>query len=96
MSSDICQVRFDFLDLNLAPPNGDGICNRDAITITGGSSYVPPLCGTNDGQHVYVNFDGTQPITVNIAASSSFTFGRNWHIMVTQIDCNSALLGKVE
>jgi len=90
--TDICQARLDFLDLTLAPPNGDGICNRDAITITGGSSYVPPICGINSGQHVYVDFDGTSSITVNIAASSSFTFGRKWHIMVTQIDCNSALI----
>lgn len=94
MSSDICQVRLDFLDLTLAPPNGDGICNRDAITISGGTTYAPALCGTNSGQHVYVNFDGTQSVTVNIAASSSFTFGRKWHIKVTQIDCNSALRGK--
>lgn len=95
-SSDICQVRLDFLDLTLAPPNGDGRCNRDALTISGGSSDVPTLCGTNSGQHVYVNFDGSQSISINIAASSSFSFGRKWHIMVTQIDCNSALLGKFQ
>lgn len=56
---------------------------------------MPAICGINSGQHVYVNFDGSQSIIVNIAASSTFTFGRKWHIMVTQIDCSSALLGKV-
>ncbi|KAJ6642074.1 hypothetical protein Bhyg_07020 [Pseudolycoriella hygida] len=91
-SSDICQVRLDFLDLTLASPSGDGVCNRDAMTISGGSSSVPALCGTNGGQHVYVNFDGSQSISINIAASSSFTLGRKWHIKVTQIDCNSALI----
>ncbi|KAG4074579.1 hypothetical protein HA402_004450 [Bradysia odoriphaga] len=91
-SADICQIRLDFLDLSLAPPNGDGVCNRDAISVAGGSSYVPTLCGMNSGQHVYVNFDGTQPITINIAASSSYTFGRKWHMMINQIDCNSAKL----
>lgn len=93
-TSDICQLRLDFLDLTLASPNGDGVCNRDALTVTGGSSTVPTLCGVNTGQHVYVNFDGSSSIMINIAASSSFTFGRKWHIMTTQIDCNSALLGK--
>lgn len=63
-SSDVCQLRLDFLDLSLAPPNGDGICNTDAITVTGGSSFVPALCGYNSGQHIYVNFDGSAAILV--------------------------------
>lgn len=89
----MCQLRLDFLDLSLAPPDGNGICNRDVITVTGGSSYVPPLCGINSGQHIYVNFDGSSPITINIVASSSFSFGRKWHIATTQFECDSAQLG---
>lgn len=95
-TSDICQARLDFLDLTLAPPNGDGICNTDAMTITGATNLVPTICGINSGQHMYVNFDGTQSITINIAGASSFTFNRKWHIMITYIDCNSALLGKFD
>lgn len=88
-SSGTCQLRIDFLDLSLAPPNGDGTCNRDILSISGGASAVPSLCGENTGQHVYVNFDGTSPITISISATAAYTFGRHWHIKLTQISCES-------
>ncbi|KAI5641361.1 hypothetical protein NE865_06399 [Phthorimaea operculella] len=49
-NNQICQLRVDFLDMVLAQPNGDGVCATDSITITGGNTIVPPLCGDNTGQ----------------------------------------------
>lgn len=57
--------------------------------MTGGASQVPPICGTNAGQHVYVDFDGTSPIQIAIAATPSYTLGRHWNIKVSQINCVS-------
>lgn len=90
----MCQLRIEFLDLSLVGPTGDGICSTDAITVSGGSSNVPVLCGENSGQHVVVEFDGTSPILITIAATSSFTFGRHWFIRATQFNCDSANRGK--
>lgn len=87
-------MRIDFLDLSLAPPNGDGTCNTDLVSITGGASVVPNICGENSGQHVYVNFDGTSPIVISITATSTYTLGRHWHIKTTQISCDSPWRGK--
>lgn len=93
-SASVCQLRIDFLDLTLAPPSGDGICNTDVLTVTGGASQVPPICGTNAGQHVYVDFDGTLPIQIAVAATPSYTLGRHWNIKVSQINCVSENRGE--
>lgn len=92
-SATVCQLRVEFQDLSLAGPSGDGICNTDVIQITGGATNVPNLCGENSGQHVVVDFDGTNPISITIAATSSFTFGRHWFIRATQINCDSSMRG---
>lgn len=93
-SSTVCQLRIVFSDLSLAPPNGDGTCNTDIISITGGSTQVPNLCGENAGQHVVVEFDGTNPIQITVTSTSSYTFGRHWFIYVTQINCDSQFAGE--
>lgn len=75
--------------MSLVGPSGDGICNTDAITITGGASNVPVICGENSGQHVIVDFDNGNPILITIAATSTYTFGRHWFIRATQINCDA-------
>lgn len=92
-SRSICQLKVDFLALSLAPPNGDGVCNTDVLTISGGSSAVPNICGENTGQHVFVDFNGDDAIQISITATSSYTFGRNWHIKIAQINCDSEYRG---
>ncbi|XP_055376739.1 uncharacterized protein LOC129608957 [Condylostylus longicornis] len=87
--SGICQLRIDFLAFSLAPPNGDGTCNIDYFSVNGGSSRVPRICGENSGSHVYVNFNGENPITLSILTTASFTFNRQWQMQVSQISCNS-------
>lgn len=93
-SSTSCQLRIEFLDLSLAPPSGDGSCNIDTITISGGATNVPTLCGENSGQHVILDFDGTNPISITVTATSSYTFGRHWFIRATQLNCDSANRGQ--
>lgn len=92
-SSTVCQLRVEFLDLSLVGPTGDGVCSTDAITVSGGASNVPVICGENSGQHVVVEFDGTNSISITIAATSSFTYGRHWFIRATQYNCDAANRG---
>ncbi|KAH1002401.1 uncharacterized protein LOC109541859 [Dendroctonus ponderosae] len=84
---DACQVRLDFLTLNLAQPNINGTCTTDALTVTGGASVAPVLCGENSGQHMYMDFNGNQSITITIYVRSS-SASRSWNIKVAQINCN--------
>ncbi|CAG9769869.1 unnamed protein product [Ceutorhynchus assimilis] len=85
--ADACQVRLDFLTLNLAQPNANGVCSSDAMAVTGGASTVPVICGQNSGQHMYVDFNGNAPIVITIYVRSA-SFSRSWNIKVAQINCN--------
>ncbi|XP_057653655.1 uncharacterized protein LOC130892311 [Diorhabda carinulata] len=85
-SSDICQVRIDFLNFILSQPNATGVCTTDALYVTGGAGLVPVLCGDNTGQHIYVDFNGNENIQLIVTTSGS-GFSRSWNFLVTQIAC---------
>ena len=51
LDSEICQLKLDFIDLKLAPPDQDGVCRVDFLSVTGGSSATPTICGENQGHH---------------------------------------------
>uniref|UniRef100_A0A182QZP1 CUB domain-containing protein n=1 Tax=Anopheles farauti TaxID=69004 RepID=A0A182QZP1_9DIPT len=89
-SSGICQLRIDFRSLTLEQPTGDGSCNTDRLTIVGASPAVVPICGENTGQHLYVNFVGSGPISLRIATNGDVSFNRLWNIELSQIACASA------
>ncbi|XP_044731729.1 uncharacterized protein LOC123294684 [Chrysoperla carnea] len=85
----ICQLRLDFLSLDLAQPNIEGVCDTESLVVTGGASRVPVICGENSGQHVYVDFDGNEPIQLTIRTNASVnTMARSWNIKATQIACD--------
>lgn len=86
-------MRIDFLSLTLAQPNGDGICMADSISIIGGASTIPPICGENSGQHLYVNFNAVNDITIIITTNSSASVATFWNIKIAQIGCDSPYLG---
>jgi len=104
-STDICQVRLDFLPTVLGQPDANtvgassGVCgnsNADALTITPGitlpTNSLPVLCGTLSNQHVYIEADRTSDpaATVAITTTSNNVPGtRNWRIKVSQIECSS-------
>ncbi|XP_077301760.1 uncharacterized protein LOC143922409 [Arctopsyche grandis] len=91
-NSDICQLRLEFLELSLAQPDGTGACLNDFMTVTGGSSQVPRICGENSGQHVYINFNGDSPITISISTNTGVDFNRRWNIKLVQLGCSCPTL----
>jgi len=75
MSSDICQLRLDFVDFVIAgPANSDETilstslthCTHDYMTITnGGGAEIPTICGANTGEHLYIDMgSGSADTTV--------------------------------
>ena len=55
-SSDICRIRLDFVDAELASPSTDGTCTTDYFLgthVTGPTA--PKICGYNSGQHIYLD-----------------------------------------
>lgn len=79
----------------LAQPNGDGVCATDMLTITGGNTIVPVLCGDNTGQTLFVDFNGDGAITITVTATLATAFTRRWNIRLTQLGCDCPGLGNV-
>jgi len=94
-SSEICQIRLDFIMGNFAQPAANsGNCDgRDVVTVTsGGGSNVPLLCGDITGQHLYFDAgDASAAGTVAIATNAANAAGgtKSWRIKVSQIECDS-------
>nr|XP_045603360.1 uncharacterized protein LOC123761390 [Procambarus clarkii] len=90
LDNNICQMRFDFITLDLSQPDSNGICTDDFLTVTGGVSSVPMICGYNSGQHIYYDVDpngGAVKLTVDRSAQASLL--KTWNIKVSQIACDS-------
>jgi len=99
-SSDICNIRLDFVSTNLGQPNtATGVCTAgDNLVITPGGGDLlteaqpPTLCGTLTGQHVYLDAGtGTNAatLTLNTLATSTADGTKSWRIKVSQIECSS-------
>jgi len=64
-----------------------GDCLTDTFSITGArNSGTPLICGTNTGQHVYVDSDGQNCHTISLGIGSA-SATRELDIMVTQYRC---------
>ncbi|RWS15546.1 uncharacterized protein B4U79_13640 [Dinothrombium tinctorium] len=89
LSYDICQIRLDFLIMALAQPT-NGNCDIDRFVINGQSQndILPPICGINSGQHMYIDVSKNRgEITLNVLTTGQRS--RRFDIRVTQIECLS-------
>jgi len=102
-SSDICQIRLDFIDTVLTPPlaatDGGvnaGTCNEDSLAIVQPASAIigfNNLCGTLTGQHMYIGTGRANPAaTIQINLDDRDDFERTWKIQVTTLECNNPSL----
>jgi len=88
----VCQLRLDFITMDVAGPNTDsGECDKDLFMVTGTTtdSRVPKICGENTGQHMYVDVKprgGNPQLTMDLGLQAA---SRSWEIKVTQIKCES-------
>ncbi|KAK9874338.1 hypothetical protein WA026_002688 [Henosepilachna vigintioctopunctata] len=73
-SSDIQQMRIDFLDLELlGPTNGTCVNERLVIAGNGINTQVPVICGYNTGQHVYVDVSTLRgPLMLSVLSNMSY------------------------
>jgi len=91
----ICQLRLDFVDVALTQPvlaSGCGTIDNIAIVAggAGGANGLNPpnLCGTLDGEHIYVA-TGKQSTAATITVTKVGTTNSHWQIRVREIECGS-------
>ena len=80
-----CQIRLDFLELELPPPDRFGQCAKETameIQMLGRDPIF--LCGTNSGNHWYFPvLERGSNLLIKGPAGKHF----KWNVKVTQIDC---------
>lgn len=88
------QYRLDFdnfdVDVKTTPDADDGTCIDSFDVTTGSSRNYRTLCGTGNGQHIYLETGRattSQTLTFTIASGST---GSTWKAKVSQIGCYEA------
>jgi len=99
VSTDICQLRFDFVALKLPIDATTGVCGgtnagsflvASPITPVSGPSAPPAICGDNAGYHMYTDVGmSATSTTVTIGTGTSTTDQRIWKIKISQIECSN-------
>ncbi|XP_012279434.1 uncharacterized protein LOC105699195 [Orussus abietinus] len=87
---DVCQFRLDFIQMSIrGPETTNHMCTYDQFIVSG-ANPIPPICGNNDGNHMYVNAGTGQsnPVTLTFVTSGS-NYSRFWKIRVSQIPCST-------
>eukprot|EP00095_Tigriopus_kingsejongensis_P002749 maker-scaffold138_size318692-snap-gene-1.20 protein:Tk02749 transcript:maker-scaffold138_size318692-snap-gene-1.20-mRNA-1 annotation:"PREDICTED: uncharacterized protein LOC102677823" len=87
VSRDVSYIRLDFetmATLGPADETGGGAC-VDTLMITVPSGAIPTICGSNTGQHMYLDIGRDADATAQLAfASNGVSTMRMWDIKVTQ------------
>merc|ERR1712223_1812745 len=61
-----------------------GHCNTDSFTVTSSTRSNPPvICGTNTGEHLYIDISGGECVTLAFSIGSS---SASWNIQVQTFD----------
>lgn len=90
-NANVCQLRFDFTSVNLAPPtttNTEVACDAQFLDING-----KVFCGDLTGQHLYVPIDQStgmlgSEFTLQFSTQGIITgTTTKWNIQVTQLEC---------
>jgi len=106
-STQICRVRFDFESFALSDPvlgtaqatgvanegAAIGDCATDQFSITGPNQGSPVICGTNTGQHMILDSDGSTCHSVMALIDTDTTATRSWTIHVSQYTCQNRYSG---
>ncbi|KAJ9595502.1 hypothetical protein L9F63_013324, partial [Diploptera punctata] len=88
----VSQIRLDFFDFEILGPT-NGTCIEDQFIVTGqnANSIAPIICGSNTGQHMYVDMDNTNgPLRLNMLIMGG-NLPRSFRIKITQIKKGSPL-----
>ncbi|XP_060535575.1 uncharacterized protein LOC132707669, partial [Cylas formicarius] len=103
-NKNVCQVRIDFEKLILAPAKRTVLsttvntetyrCEDDILSISPNNYGIPPICGRNNDQHVYVHLSEMDEqvngvvLEFSLASRESTSLlAPSWKIKVTQLEC---------
>merc|ERR1719510_1455746 len=89
LSTDICQLRLDFVNFDIVITSASGAC-VDSFTPTGPSGRNPEvLCGKLTNQHLYVEQARSSTATKLTFKIGTTSTGATWTVKVSQIECTN-------
>ncbi|EFX82748.1 hypothetical protein DAPPUDRAFT_240999 [Daphnia pulex] len=89
----ICQVRLDFDMFSIAQPNTASVCSTDVFRVAGSLNTVPPICGDNSRQHMYLTSKSTaRNIQLIFSIGSAPTIDRSWRMKISLLPCDADYL----
>ncbi|EFX72901.1 hypothetical protein DAPPUDRAFT_110156 [Daphnia pulex] len=88
----ICQIRLDFVSFAIAQPTA-GTCT-DTFQVGGATTVAPTICGTNAGQHMYLDVpsSATSPTDVQLIFNFAGSATRSWNIKIAMLPCGASYL----
>uniref|UniRef100_A0A0K2T5C2 Putative LOC100161421 [Acyrthosiphon pisum] n=1 Tax=Lepeophtheirus salmonis TaxID=72036 RepID=A0A0K2T5C2_LEPSM len=91
---DVCDFRLDFEMFSISGPSSTdetngGECRDTMMVTTPTGQRTPTICGSNSGQHIYIDVGRMPTDSASIAFQFMGAFNRMFDIKVTQIPCNS-------
>merc|ERR1712079_210748 len=106
VTSTVSRIRLDLTEFSIAGPTAPsltdgtaagtagagaalGQCTTDSFSVTG----APVICGTNMGQHLIVDSDGSTCITAAFSYGISTTQSRAYTIQITQFESTNEMGG---
>jgi len=93
-TQDACQLRLDFEEFSLAPPDETGRCSVDSFMVrTTVGEKVPQMCGENDAQHLYIEMGrgNANPVVLSVMTNGN-EHSRRWRIRVTFVPCDNFVM----
>ncbi|XP_045028652.1 uncharacterized protein LOC116921106 [Daphnia magna] len=85
----ICQVRLDFDMFSIAQPNTNSVCATDVFRVSGSLNPVPPICGDNSRQHMYLTSKSTaRNIQLIFSIGAAPTIDRSWRMKISLLPCH--------
>lgn len=96
-SNDVCWLRLDFETFNIlgaattTEPTSGACVDTFAITSpTTPATLLKPICGSNAGQHIYVDMgnQATDSVTLAFTFTGTSTL-RTWEIKINQLTCSN-------
>ncbi|XP_076044695.1 uncharacterized protein LOC143027310 [Oratosquilla oratoria] len=89
---DVCQLRLDINELDMAPPDITGSCEEDFLRASQDTKFIK-LCGRTIDNHFYLDVDHcVSPFVTFTFTTSDVNYNRRWNIRVSQICCDQESL----
>nr|XP_045583478.1 uncharacterized protein LOC123746197 [Procambarus clarkii] len=91
-AANVCQVRMDVVEVDLAPPTTQGNCIDDGLTFSQDIKWEK-VCGTTTDTHFYLDVDSSVSTSLTLTFNTgTASYPRKWKVRLCQLCCDQISL----